>query len=200
VRIPRVSVVTPTWDRRDYLFDRCLPSVRAQTWADTEHVVVVDGPDDGLAARLAEIASDGLGALTYDCLPAHDPGARWGHWARLRGIELATGEFITYLDDDDSYRPQHCQLLAEALMAHPDADFAYSMMCSQGAVIGQDPPVYCQIGTPMIMHRRRVLELGTWEQSFPSIDWDLVERWLVAGAKYVHVPTITVDVWPSAFR
>ena len=52
----------------------------------------------------------------------------------------------------------------------------------------------------MIMHRRRALDLGTWGPDGIAEDWDLVERWLQAAARYVHVPEITVDVWPSAFR
>ena len=193
----KVSVITPTWDRHEFLLDRSAPSVQAQTHPDVEHVIVSDGPGD-LPGFLAFQEHRHL--VVLDHLAEHDPGARWGHWARLRGIELARGEYITYLDDDDSYRPEHCELLAAALDAAPGADFAYSKMSMQGVVVGQDPPAYCQIGTPMIMHRRSCLEFGTWEQSYPSIDWDLVSRWLAAGAKYVHLPVVTVDVWPSAYR
>jgi glycosyltransferase involved in cell wall biosynthesis len=190
-----VSVVTPTWQRHEYLLDRCVPSVQAQTWPGVEHVVVSDGPDLELKLAMALQFPD----ARYEEMP-DGPGGHWGHVARLHAIAISTGDLITYLDDDDAFRPDHCQVLAEALIAHPEADFAYSLMSSQGAVIGQDPPAYCQIGVPMIMHRRELLERGTWERSMPSIDWDLVERWLAAGARYVHVPQVTIDVWPSAYR
>ena len=42
--------------------------------------------------------------------------------------------------------------------------------------------------------------MATWEQSLPSIDWDLVERWLAAGTAYVSVDVDTVNVWPSVFH
>ena len=193
---PLVSVVTPTWQRHEFLLDRCAPSVAAQTWPHVEHVVVSDGPDLDLKLSVALQFPQ----ARYDELPDHDPDGHWGHRARLHAIEISKGDLITYLDDDDAYRPAHCELLAQALIGNPAADFAYSLMCSQGAVVGQDPPVYCQIGTPMIMHRRGLLERGTWERSMPSIDWDLVSRWLAAGARYVHVPVVTSDVWPSAYR
>lgn len=192
---PLVSVVTPTWQRHDLLLDRCVPSVAAQTYPDVEHLVISDGPDPVLAERL-----DGAPGVRFGQLPEHDPDGHWGHRARLHAIDLAKGDLITYLDDDDAYRPDHCALLAAALEDHPEADFAYSQMSSQGAVIGQDPPMYCQIGTPMIMHRRSLLEKGTWERSLPSIDWDLVNRWLQAGARYAYVPVVTIDIWPSAYR
>ena len=62
---------------------------------------------------------------------------------------------------------------------------------------GCDPPQWCHIGTPMIMHRRQTLEMGTWGPDGQYEDWDLVKRWLDAGASYVHVPDVTVDVRPQ---
>jgi hypothetical protein len=66
--------------------------------------------------------------------------------------------------------------------------------------IGTDPPGYGQIGVPAIMHRRALLDVATWEQSEPTIDWDLVSRWLDAGVRYTSVAADTVDIWPSLYR
>jgi hypothetical protein len=52
----------------------------------------------------------------------------------------------------------------------------------------------------MIMHRRSILEHGTWGPDSWTEDWDLIERWLDAGVKYVNVNAETSDVWPSVFR
>jgi cellulose synthase/poly-beta-1,6-N-acetylglucosamine synthase-like glycosyltransferase len=41
---PLVSIITPTWKRRDLLVKRALPSVAAQDYPNIEHVVVSDGP------------------------------------------------------------------------------------------------------------------------------------------------------------
>lgn len=197
--VPLVSVITPTWQRHDLLLDRCVPSVRAQTYAHVEHVIVSDGPDEKLARRIGELASP---EITYVELDEHR-GPRWGSRARLRGLEVAAGDLIAYLDDDDAYRPGHVETLAGLLAAHPDAGFAYSLMAShQGgdpAVIGCDPPSFCNIGTPMIMHRRSLLDAGTWGPPSPAEDWELVERWLAAGVQYAFADEATVDVWPSAF-
>ena len=194
---PLVSVITPTWQRHDFLLDRCIPSVQAQDYPHVEHLVVSDGPDPELEAAISSRFPD----IRYDELPDREGAGHWGHRGRLRALEMAKGDLITYLDDDDAYRPNHCRVLAAALEANPAAGFAYSLMSNGGTVIGTDPPAYCQIGTPMIMHRRGLTDwAGTWERSMPSIDWDLVERWLQAGASYVHVPVITSDVWPSAYR
>lgn len=197
---PLVSVVTPTWRRHDELIDRCIPSVAAQTYGAIEHIVVSDGPDDALLPRLVEASEfDRYPHLRYLELSEHDDNARWGHHARLAGIDAARGEYIAYLDDDNSWRPEHLTLLIGALLDNPKADFAYprTLMHVFGNVydIGADPPAYGQIDTSGIVHRRELLLKGTWEPSLPSIDWDLVHRWIGMGAKWVFVPEITVDYY-----
>jgi glycosyltransferase involved in cell wall biosynthesis len=199
-----VSVITPTWKRHDLLLNRCIPSVQAQDYPAVEHIVISDGPDDELFDKLAVPGRRGWTNLWYDDLEEHDPDARWGHYARLHGTGLAKGEYITYLDDDDALRPEHCRLLAAALDDRPDAGFAYGqvIMHGQGGSnyrIGTDPPQYGQI-TVTLMHRRELLDVATWEQSEPTIDWDLVSRWLAAGTGYVSVGADTADIWPSTYR
>ena len=195
--VPLVSVITPTWQRHDLLLDRCIPSVAAQDYPAVQHVIVSDGPDNVLAGK---IAGRSCGAVVWDALPAHDPAARWGHWARLRGLELATGEYIAYLDDDNAFRPGHLAKLAAALDADPSAGFAYSqiMMHNGGSsyVVGVPPPAYGQIDTSAIMHRRGLLDTATWRDAGQlTIDWDIVERWLHAGAGWAHVPEVTADYY-----
>jgi glycosyltransferase involved in cell wall biosynthesis len=193
---PLVTVVTPTWQRHDLLFNRCIMSVQAQDYPALEHIVVSDGPDPVLASAF----KDSILASTprYYELPEH-PDAQWGHHARLHGIDLAKGEYIAYLDDDNSWHSYHVRLLVAAL-EETGADFAYPLMAVHGRgeyVIGTDPPACGQIDTSMIIHRRGLLDVATWRwhPGIPTIDWDLVERWMAAGVAWVRVPRVTADYY-----
>jgi glycosyltransferase involved in cell wall biosynthesis len=206
VTAPLVSVITPTWQRHDLLTGRCIPSVAAQTYIPVEHVIVSDGPDQRLRSTIGSSDWGHRGPpsralIKFEELPEHNPEPHWGHRARLRGIEAAAGELIAYLDDDDAYRPHHVALLAQALAANPDTQWAYSRMVrhmqQRAIVTGTDPPGCGAIGTPMIMHRRGLLDIASWETASPIEDWELVSRWLAAGAPYVSMPDVTIDVWPS---
>jgi glycosyltransferase involved in cell wall biosynthesis len=181
-----VSVVTPTWQRVMRLKRQCIPSVQAQTYRPLEHIIISDGPDRKLA---------GIPNVTF--LPAHEPARNRGVVARKLGAELATGPYVAYLDDDNAWRPDHLRLLVDAL-ERTGADFAYSKaLCTEAHgyrwTIGQDPPAYTQIDTSLIVHRRELLDSEGWEQSDMPADWDLVNRWMKAGATWVHVPVVTLD-------
>jgi glycosyltransferase involved in cell wall biosynthesis len=204
---PLVSVITPTWGRHEQLLNRCIPSVQAQTYRNTEHVIVSDGPDSQLLSTMLELlgGSAFYHTVHFTQLDGHSPDQHWGHLARLEGIRQAKGEYICYVDDDDSLRPEHVALLAQCLTDDSSIGWAYSHMASYSrnggwTTIGDTgAPMGGQIGTPMIMHRRSILEHGTWGPASAMEDWELVKRWLDAGITYGRVNQVTVDVWPSAY-
>lgn len=201
---PLVSVITPTWKRHDLLLDRCIPSVQAQDYDRVQHVVFCDGPDPELERRVVSlIQSRPRHAVLYAQFAERAPLAEFGSRPRQAALEFAVGEYITYCDDDDSLRPEHCRLMAEALDADPEAGFAVSRMVSHHAhpvTVGWGPLALGNVGSPMLMHRKSILEHGTWGPDSWTEDWDLVERWLDAGVRYVNVDAETSDVWPSVFR
>lgn len=194
---PLVTVVTPTWGRHDLLLGRCVPSVHGQSYRELEHVVVSDGPDAGLAMSLSEWPR-----VRYHELPDHDPVRHWGGPARRRGIEVARGQLIAYIDDDDAWRPDHVAVLVAALSAEPGAGFAFSRMMmhttgGQLVRIGDGRLSHGRIATSMIVHRRELLDIATWGEPNPHEDWLLVDAWLSAGVSYASVDAETVDYYPS---
>lgn len=200
---PLVSVITPTWNRHELLLNRCIPSVQVQTYPRVEHVIVSDGPDPGLERK---VWRDFGHPVHYLELPGPHPGHRYGGTARKAGIEAARGDLIAYIDDDDALRPEHVSKLAAVLLDDSSLLWAFGVMASHSnsglyTHIGDyaGPPVQCQIGTPMIMHRREILQHGTWGDPSSVEDWELVKKWLDAGLPYGRVHEPTVDVYPSAY-
>ena len=102
----RVSVVIRTKDRPQ-LLGEALASLAAQTHEDLEAVVVNDGGED--VSAVIDAWRDRV-----DIIHEHlDPG-RGRCAAANRGIELATGEWLAFLDDDDVWLPDGvARLVAE---------------------------------------------------------------------------------------
>lgn len=204
-----VSVITPTWQRHDVLISRCVPSVFQQNFAAVEHVVVSDGPDRDLEQLLATDLwrrPRKTRPLVVDTLSKHlDGPIDYGSRARNRGLELASGQYVAYLDDDNAHRPWHLRNLV-ALLERTGADFAYSQMHVHwdggDYTIGAEPPAYGQIDTSLLIHRAGIPQkYGMWplpgeiagDKHAP--DWGVVERWLQAGATWAHLPQVTVDYY-----
>src|SRR3954468_3425719 len=106
--MPRVSVVVPIYNVETYL-EPCLESLAAQTFADLEVVMVNDGSTDRSPA-IAEAFS------------TRDPRFKLVHRsngglsaARNTGIDVATGEFLAFVDSDDLVTPAAYELLVGAL-------------------------------------------------------------------------------------
>lgn len=92
--IPPASVVVATRDRPDRLAE-CLAALARQDHPSFEVIVVDNAPATNATADLLESGVTGLADLRYareDC-----PGTSR---ARNRGLHLANGEFVAFLDDD----------------------------------------------------------------------------------------------------
>jgi glycosyltransferase involved in cell wall biosynthesis len=92
-----VSVVIPTWNRGP-LLEQAVSSVLAQSEPRLELFVCDDGSTDDSADRIARFSDPRVRWL---------PGPRQGRpaAARNRGIAAATGQWVAFLDSDDTWRP-----------------------------------------------------------------------------------------------
>jgi glycosyltransferase involved in cell wall biosynthesis len=93
-----VSVIIPTL-QRPTLLKRALESVFRQSWRELEVIVVVDGPDPDTIAVLQTIEDPRLRVV-------QNPRSLTAAGARNAGIDLAKGEWIAFLDDDDEWMPE----------------------------------------------------------------------------------------------
>jgi len=99
---PRFSVIIPTY-RRAELLAQALASVVAQTYSDFEIIVVDDDPAGSANETVAEFAGCHPEALIRYYRNDH---ARGGAGTRNAGIERALGEWVAFLDDDDTWLPE----------------------------------------------------------------------------------------------
>lgn len=91
----KVSVVIPIFNVRDYLAE-CLDSVVAQTIDSLQVILVDNGSTDGSR----EIADDY--AARYDNFESHHTSIKGLGHARNHGVKFADGEYICFLDSDDT--------------------------------------------------------------------------------------------------
>jgi len=109
---PTVSVIIPTYDRAD-LIERAVQSVLEQTLNDLECLVVDDGSTDETVSVVNSIDDDRVTVIEH----GENGGAAA---ARNVGIEMASGEYLAFLDDDDVWRPEKLAKQITLLQSTPD--------------------------------------------------------------------------------
>ena len=117
---PLVSVITRTQNRPDYLRE-AIRSVVSQTYSNIELIVVNDG-GKCCKALVKEEATGHIRQFYYQHL---EQQAGRSHAANV-GLELSTGEFLIFLDDDDWFTPEHIQKLVSSIVDEPDVDVVYT--------------------------------------------------------------------------
>jgi hypothetical protein len=113
------------------MLDRALGSVHAQTFDDFEVVIIDDcGPDPvGMEKMLrkwyAKFEERGIDLWAYRL----EINSGYQCFPKNRGIERSRGDYIAYLDDDNTWRPDHLQVLVDAIESNMSVDMVYSRMC-----------------------------------------------------------------------
>jgi glycosyltransferase involved in cell wall biosynthesis len=103
------SVVIPTYNR-ELLLKRALDSALQQTYAEYELLIIDDGSTDGTADLVRSYSAQAGSRIRYEWQTNR------GYTAALnRGLELASGDWVAFLDSDDYWVPEKLELQARAI-------------------------------------------------------------------------------------
>lgn len=112
----KVSVIIPTYNRNTFI-QEALNSVRAQSFMDYEVIVVDDGSTDSTGEMLQN---------TYDEKVHYMWQENQGESvARNKGIELANGEYIAFLDSDDKWLSKKLEMQVRLLDEYPEIGMSF---------------------------------------------------------------------------
>ena len=104
----KVSVILPVYGVAEYI-EKCVQSLLAQTLDEVEFLFVDDhGPDDSIAILQRTIEGHPRASQFRVLTPEHNLGAGM---ARNFGIPEAHGEYIAFIDPDDTVEPDMLEVL-----------------------------------------------------------------------------------------
>ncbi len=126
---PLVSVIIPVFNVVNQL-ERCLDSVLAQTYTNLEIILIDDGSTDG-----SEKLCDDLAPKDPRIKVIHQSN-RGLSGARNTGLKAARGNYVTFVDSDDSTQPE----LIEILLRLCQVNYTDMSICSFQEIIGTAEP------------------------------------------------------------
>ncbi|WP_406123564.1 glycosyltransferase family 2 protein [Streptomyces sp. NBC_00989] len=191
----KVSVIVPVYNTGKYI-DECAPSLLGQSLPADEYEVVYvdDGSTDDTLVRLEKLAG------AHPNVQVHTrPNSGWPGAPRNLGMKHAKGEYIQFVDHDDTLGPEALERLYEHAKRN-DADVVLGKMSStmvrprrlfrhtvDACTIENDELM--QSMTPHKMFRRAFVEKHGLQ--FPEGPW-FFEDMLFVGAAYLKAERISV--------
>lgn len=197
----RISVVVPTHDR-DAQVEDAIASVLAQTLPVEEVLVCDDRGSADTRAVVERWTARTAGRVRY--VDSSGPQAGTAGASRNVGAAQATSPLLAFLDDDDTWLPEHLEHLHLSL-SRDDADFAVAWTAADDPtfvfarmtsglrvpdVVSRNPGF---VGSNFLIRTDTFRALRGFDPALRvANDQDLLVRLLRAGARYCVVPRVTV--------
>lgn len=197
----KVSVIVPTYKRSEML-PRAIRSCLEQSYSNIEIVVVDDNNPDSEWRIATEKRMEQFRNEERVLYIKHDKNLN-GNAARNTGIRNASGDLITYLDDDDWYYTDKVKKQVEYLIEHPEhravycgwlrggeilpegeGDLSYSILNGQNIIITNS----------IMMWKQDTIESGGWDETLKRHqEASLLLNYFRYGGLIGRVPSILVE-------
>ena len=199
-RQPRVSVMIPAYNSAKYL-PEAIASVLGQTYTDYEIIVVNDGSTD----NTREVIEPFLDSVRY--FEQENQGVSA---TRNRGIYLARGELIAFLDADDIFMPQKLEQQVAVFDANPEigiVNSGFRLITEDGEEIGDTkrwdkipyltPEIWLLhkpvLPSAMMFSKFWLVKVKGFDPRFTaSEDVDVVLRMIIWGCQSLWLKEVTV--------
>lgn len=166
IEYPLVSVVIRTC-QRPYVLQKALDSVRRQTYPNIETIIVEDG--DCMAEPMLRQKYMDL-RYVYQSTGKHIGRSAAGN----RGMELAKGKYINFLDDDDGFLPTHIEMLVKEIEQHKEK--AVYAVAEERQIVSCTMDRKRRIGKRFVRYRQPFNRLLLYTQNYIPIQCMLFER------------------------
>ena len=199
---PRVTVFIPVYNAQAYIAE-AIESVLAQTYSDFELLVIDDGSTDETASVICTFMYDPRIRVVSHIRNLGQPHTR------NYGLELASGEYIAFLDADDRCVPERIERQVTYLDTHTDIDGVGSWMDwinENGQITGEHYDqlpltpvgiacqmlVQCPLAHPTMMLRKAALSNYRYNTNFMGAeDYELWAR-MIASHRFANLPCALV--------
>jgi glycosyltransferase involved in cell wall biosynthesis len=199
---PKVSIIVPVYNGANYMRE-AIDSALAQTWEETEVVVVNDGSrDDGATEAIARSYGD---RISYIAKPNGGVAS-----ALNAGVAAMTGDIFCWCSHDDMHHPEktarqvaewdrlsrpECVLYTDYRLVNASGKPLTDVRMDHALLI--EKPIYALLrgavhGCSVFIPRRLFDVVGNFDEGLPTTqDYDLWFR-MARYATFVHMPDVLV--------
>lgn len=198
--MPLISIIIPVYNGEKTIRET-VQSALNQSFTDFELIVINDGSQDATLDIVSSFSDARVKVFSFTNggLPV----------SRNRGISLANGEYISFLDADDLWTPDKLEKQLTVLKTNPQAGVAYSwtdcidesgqfLRQSAYATVRGDVQAnlllanFISSGSNVLVRKQALMDIGGFDETLSNCqDWDL---WLRLSTRYEFEPVKTPQV------
>jgi glycosyltransferase involved in cell wall biosynthesis len=176
---PLITVITVVLNNEKYL-EECILSLRQQNYDNYEHIIIDGGSKDKTLNVIKKYESK----IDYWC-SAKDNGI---YDAFNKGMQLARGEYIGFLNSDDCYSPNTLEILNNYIQNNLDKDFIFGAVKKHWGILHGYKPYkiywswgfYSSHSTGFFIKMSAVKKVGFYNLKYKySSDYDYFYRMIV---------------------
>ncbi|MFQ5823492.1 MAG: glycosyltransferase family 2 protein [bacterium] len=195
---PLVSIITPSYNQGCFI-EQTIKSVLSQNYKNIEYIVI----DGGSTDTTLDILNKYNGQFTWISEPDRGQAD-----AINKGLKMAKGELLAWLNSDDTYLPGAIKKVVRFMQKHPE----YKMVYGEGYYISKNSKIInryptepfdywrlsqtCYICQPTVFFTRDVFEnIGYLDVNLKAcLDYDY---WIRIGSQF---KVAKIDEYLAAFR
>lgn len=155
--LPRITIVTPSYQQSRYL-ERTIRSVLDQNYVNLEYIVLDGGSTDGSVEIIKKYAE------RIDFWISEKDGGQSA--AINRGLKMATGEVVGWLNSDDTFAPGALHRIAKRYQGDRELDLLYGHTC---LIDSEDRVIRRLVSIPTTGYEVRYFCRDLWSQ--PGTTW-----------------------------
>ncbi|MGN0383572.1 MAG: glycosyltransferase [Eubacterium sp.] len=179
-----ISIIVPAYNIAEYL-PRCLDSILSQTYKNLEVIVISDGSTDNTNKVIAKYAEK-----DSRIIPVFKDNSGVSD-TRNKGLEIAKGDYIGFVDGDDYIEPEMYETLLNNLLEN-DADISH---CGYQMVFPSRVDYYYNTGKKVIQDNRKgICDIIVGDYVEPSPCIKLYKKEVLAKLKMPKNIKINEDV------
>ena len=156
---PLVSIIIPVYNVEQYL-DKCVESVIRQTYSNLEIILVDDGSPDNCPEMC-----DRYSKIDPRILVIHKKNGGLSE-ARNAGIDIAKGEYISFIDSDDYVEDNYVKILVDEMIKY-NADIS----CGKHNVIYSDKVIKHYTGKRYVLKPEDALDMLLYHNDMDVSAW-----------------------------
>jgi len=179
VEKPLITIITAVFNNEKYL-EECILSLHNQKYENYEHIVIDGGSSDNTINIIKKYEDK----IDYWC-SGNDKGI---YDAFNNGMQLATGDYIGFLNSDDYYSHNALELLIKYINKYPEKDFFFGAVRKHwGVLYGYKPykiywswGFYSSHSTGFFIKKDSAKKVGLYNLKYKySSDYDYFFRMIV---------------------